>query len=318
MRKVNLSEFQNLPTSEVARLVRETGPKVCVFPINGTRRWFMLEYPEEAAAADLGDAYLRITWQRQIEIYKMFFEHGVDTLLTPIFGPDLLSRGDEYVGLVMPGLLWCAQNQDILDFYEAYDVRVRVYGDTRRYLQNTPYARVLDAYEDLARRTAAHRGHRLFFGVCAHDASETVAEIGVHFYQEHGRLPTRCEIVEAYYGEYVEPVSFFIGFDRFTAFDMPLVATGNEDLYFTVSPSPYLDARGLRAILYDHLYTRRVDETNYAGVSPESWKTLADFYALNRQHVLGLGGRYLSGNFWYPLPQVEIPPQMAKDNDRPE
>jgi hypothetical protein len=306
---MDLDTFQGLPTDEVARLVRQAGPKVCVFPINGTRRWFMLEHPEEAATG-LGDAYLRITWQRQIEMYKMFFEHGVDTLLTPIFGPDLLSRGDEYVQLVKPGLLWCAQNQDILGFYATYDVRVRVYGDTRRYLQNTPYACVLDAYEELARRTAAHRRHRLFFGVCAHDASETVAEIGVRFYQEHGRLPTRCEIVEAYYGEVVEPVSFFIGFDRFTAFDMPLVATGNEDLYFTISPSPYLDVRGLREILYDHLFTRRVDESGYGEIESEDRPWMKGFYQANLGRTIGIGMQ--RGGVWYPLPQVQLPAGSAE------
>ncbi len=114
-------------------------------------------------------------------------------------------------------------------------------------------------------------------------------------------------------GEYVEPVDFFIGFDRPAAFDMPLIATGSEDLYFTVSPSPYLDARTLRAILYDHLYARRIDEANYTALSPKDWQTLADFYAMNRRHVLGLGRKHESGNFWYPLPQVELPPHMASD-----
>ncbi len=299
---MTLEEFQHLPTEQVARLVREAGPKVCVFPINGTRRWFMLEYPEEPP---LGEAYLRTTWQRQTEMYKMFFEHGVDTLLTPIFGPDLLERGEEYAQLVLPGLLWCAQNQDILEFYDDYDVQVRVYGDARRYLKNTPYAGVLEAYDELARRTAAHHSHRLFFGVCAHDASETVAEIGVRFYQEHGRLPTRREIVEVYYGEYVEPASFFIGFDRPVAFDFPLLDTGNVDLYFTVSPSPYLDVRGLREILYDHLYTRRVDESGYGTLPSQEWAWMRAFYQANKGRTIGVGMQ--RGGIWYPLPQVQWP-----------
>jgi tuberculosinol/isotuberculosinol synthase len=127
-------------------------------------------------------------------------------------------------------------------------------------------------------------------------------------------LPDKRQIVEAYYGEYIEPVDLFIGFaDRPAAFDMPLIATGSEDLYFTVGPSPYLDAHTLRAILYDHLYARRVDEANYAKLSPEDWQTLADFYALNRRHVLGLGRQHASGCFWYPLPHVEILPRMLGD-----
>jgi tuberculosinol/isotuberculosinol synthase len=300
--EMTLEEFQRLPVVDVAWLVREAGPKVCVFPINGTRRWFLLEYPESAGSPE---AYLKIAWRQQVELYKLFFDHGVSTLLTPIFGPDLLARGEEYSKLVMPGLLWCAQNQALLDFYEAYDVRVRVYGDTRRHLKDTPYAPALDAYEALAQRTAAHSSYRLFFGVCAHDAAETVAEIGVQFHQERGRLPTRREIVEAYYGEYVEPVDLFIGFDRPAAFDMPLVATGNEDLYFTVVPSPYLDTRGLRTILYDHMYTRQVDESGYSGLSASGWSWMRSFYQANQGRALGIGMK--RDGIWYPLSQVETP-----------
>jgi len=310
---MDIGTFLNLPTEEVARLVREAGPKVCVFPINGTRRWFMLEYPEQAAT-DFMEAYFRIGGRRHIELYKLFFDHGIDTLLTPIFGPDLLERGDEYRRLMVPALVWFAQNQDFLDFYDAYDVRVSVYGDARRYFQNTPYACTLDAFDELARRTASYRRYRLFFGVCAHDPAETIAAIAVRFYQEHGRLPDKRQIVEAYYGQYVEPVDLFIGFDRPAAFDMPLIATGSEDLYFTVSPSPYLDAHTLRAILYDHLYARQVDKADYAALSPEDWQTLADFYALNRRHVLGLGHKHKSGSFWHPLPQVELLPHMTNDD----
>jgi len=132
-----------------------------------------------------------------------------------------------------------------------------------------------------------------------------VAEIGVRFYQEHGCLPDKRQIVEAYYGEYVEPVGFFIGFDRFTAFDMPLISTGNEDLYFTVSPSPYLNAHTLRMILYDHLYTRCMDKASYENLSPKDWSWIKTFYQTNRGQVLGIGIK--RGEIWYPLAQVKTP-----------
>lgn len=308
---MDFETFLHLPAAQVAELVRQAGPRVGVFPINGTRRWFALEYPQHAASGD-AETYLHLAGRRHIELYQLFFDHGVDTLLTPVFGPDLLERGDEYKQLLKRGLLWFAQDQEFLDFYDAYDVRVRVYGDAQRYLQNTPYAPALEAYAGLTRRTAAHRRCRLFFGICAHDPAETVAELGARFYQQHGCFPDKRQIVEAYYGEYVEPVSFFIGFDRPTVFDMPLIATGSEDLYFTVSPSLYLDARTLRAILYDHLYARRVDDADYETLSSKDWQALGDFYALNRHHVLGLGRVHKSGKFWYPLPgQVELPLAMA-------
>jgi tuberculosinol/isotuberculosinol synthase len=301
---ISLDKFQTLPTEEIAQIVREMGPKVCVFPINGTRRWFALEHPAEAASGSV-EAYFRIAGQRFVELYQLFFDHGIDTLLTPTFGPELLERGEEYQQMMIPALLWFAQDRDFLDFYDAYDVRVRIYGDAKRYFQDTPYASALDAYEELAQRTADHRHHRLFIGVCAHDATGTVAETAVRFYQQQGRLPNRQEIVEAYYGEYVEPVDIFIGFDRPTAFDMPLVATGNEDLYFTISPSPYVDDYTLRTILYDHIYTRPTDESDYTELSREEWEWMQTFYQTNLGKTLGAGTKH--GKIWYPLPQVQWP-----------
>jgi tuberculosinol/isotuberculosinol synthase len=193
----------------------------------------------------------------------------------------------------------------MLDFYDEYGVRVHVYGDTHRYFTDTPYAPALEAYANLSGRTSSHTCYRLFFGVCAHDATETVAEIAVRFYQQHGRLPTRREIVEGYYGEYVDPVDLFIGFDRPSAFDMPLLATGNEDLYFTIGPSPYMDARALRAILYDHLWARRVDESSYDQLSVEDWEWMRAFYGMNQGRTMGLGTQ--RSGIWYPSPQVKLP-----------
>lgn len=306
---MDLETFLGLPTEEVARLVREAGPKVCVFPINGTRRWLILEYPE-AVAEDFVEAYLNIAGRRHVELYQLFFDHGIDTLLTPVFGPDILARGEGYSDLIRDGLSWFARGQDFLDFYDAYDVRVRVYGDYRRYLEPTPYAEVIDDFKAVEQRTASHSRRRLFFGVCAHDAAETVAEIGVRFHQTYGRLPNKREIIEAYYGEYVAPVDFFIGFDKFAAFDMPLVATGNEDLYFTVAPSLYLHARQLRTILFDHIYARPKGENTYTEMTEADWAAMRDFYHANVGNTSGIGMRHKMG-IWYPLPQVQLSDKLT-------
>ncbi len=114
--------------------------------------------------------------------------------------------------------------------------------------------------------------------------------------------------MEAYYGEYVGPVDLFIGFDMLSAFDMPLVATGTEDLYFTVSPSLYLTQRQLRDILYDHLYARR-GEPDYSDMSAREWDLMGDFYQANMERTLGVGME--RGGVWYPLPQARLPPGFA-------
>lgn len=304
-------EFLELSPGEVAEIVRAQGPNVCVFPINGTRRWFVLEYPE-VAAEGITTSYLRISGRRHIELYRLFFDHGIETLLTPIFGPDILRRDESYRELLEEGLAWFATNDDFLAFYQEYDVRVRVYGDFARHLENTVYEHVLEAYRDLEARTASNRSRRLLYGVCAQDASESVAKIAIEFSKRRGRHPTREEIVEAYYGEYVDPVDLFIGFDRPAAFDMPLLALGSEALYFTIQPSLYVDAPTLKSILHDYLYARQVDDGNYSHLSTEDWEAMRQFYAANHSRVIGLGKKHPSSSFWYPTPQVNLPSSISR------
>ncbi len=299
--------FQSLPLSEVARLVRSAGSKVCVFPINGTRRWFLMEYPL-SRQRDMASVYCDVAAKRHIELYRLFFDHGVDTLLTPIFGPDLLERGEAYAEMATEGLALLATNDDFVEFYNAYQVCVRFYGDYREFFGPTPYAYLVDLFEEATARTLSHDRHQLFFGVCAQSPWETIARLAVQYHTEHGCVPDRRALVEMYYGEYVAPVDLFIGFDKFCVFDMPLVATGNEDLYFTVSPSPYLSERQLREILYDHLYSRRGGEPDYSGMQLDDWKRMKVFYRANIDRTLGVGMKV--GQIWYPLPQVVIPADL--------
>ena len=58
----SLEEFLSWPTEEVAERMRQGKPKVCVFPINGTRRWFALEFGDQPAQ-DLEEAYLQVAGQ---------------------------------------------------------------------------------------------------------------------------------------------------------------------------------------------------------------------------------------------------------------
>ena len=301
---IELSQFLNLPVEQVAALVRAAGPKVAVFPINGTRRWFALEHPEAARGKDPVTAYMDISQTRHIELYRLYFDHGVDTLLTPVFGSELFRRGDEYVRRIgMAGIARIAQHPEFLKFYDEYGVRVRFYGDYRRELAGTEYASLIDIFDETTRRTRTYDRARLFFGVFASDAAESIAGLAIDFYREQAKVPTRSEQVEMYYGEHVSPVNFFVGFDKLSVFDFPLLASGEEDLYFTVAPSLYLTEKQLREILYDHLYTRRAQEPDYGELTRDEWAWMRSFYASNREQTLGVGA--LHGGLWYPAHQPD-------------
>ncbi len=295
---IELDEFLKLPTEEVARLVRASGPKVCVFPINGTRRWFVLEHANDIQGDPI-EAYMNLAAQNHIELYKLFFDHGIDTLVTPAFGADLLLRSDEYVQRVgAEGLARLATASTFLDFYNDYDVRVHFYGDHRRFLRGTKLEHLSDLFDAAVEQTRDHRRYRLFFGIFGSDATQAVAEFSANHYQEQGRIPEKRELVEMYYGEYVEPVSLFIGFDRFSAFDMPLISTGEEDLYFTIAPSPYMNDAQLRRILFDHLYTRRMPDPEYTKLSTQELQDLRNLYAKYLDCTFGTGK--LVHGIWMP------------------
>lgn len=292
--------FEQLPAGDVAQLVRAAGSTVCTFAVDGTRRWYLLERPEAAAIRSLHD-FLQTTWRRQLEIYRLLFEHGLETVLVPLTVPRLLERDKHYLQLLEPGFLWLCQDEEMVSFYDTYDVRVRVYGDAARFFATTPYPHLLAQFEAITKRTAAHQRYRLFFGIYSYDPMTAVSEIGVRFYREHGRLPEKREIVEQYYGEYVPPVALYIGSDRPRVFDFPVNATGQEDLYFMVQPSLCLDERTLRAILYDHLFMRPVS-ADY--MTADKREGMADFYRENLGGVLGIGRQHPGGAFWYPTQQT--------------
>jgi hypothetical protein len=292
---MNLEQFLRLGDRQVAEIVAAHGPRVVVCPINGTRRWYYLEHPDRYE--DLDSHYLDVIAARYIEVFKLFFDHGVHTLLTPAFGPDLLERDPTYLGMAAQGLGRIAAHSDFTDFYQEYDLSVRVYGDYERYFDRPDFHYLNDLFHRMGETNHSAPKRRLFWGLFAHDATETIAGLAVEFFQEHGRKPTRQEIVSAYYGEFVENVDLFIGFDKFSAFDMPLISVGSENLYFMASPTPYLERDQLRRILYDHIYQRPL-ETSYHEMEREGLDYMRAFYQRNRSTVFGLGR--LRNGIWYP------------------
>lgn len=306
---VDQSTFLKLPAAEAAKLVREVGPQVCVFAVNGTRRWFLLEHGDNQQ--DAGRAYIVAAGKRYLELCQMCFDHGLDTLLSPIFGSQHFERNGEYMQKIgVEGLALLATHPDYLSFYQTYKVRVRFYGDYRKQLAGTPYAYLCDLFDNITKFTAHNNRYRLFFGVFANDATESIAELSVQHFRKTGQIPTRNELVELYYGEYVEPASLFIGFSKLRVYDYPLLNLGQENLYFAMAPSLYLNEPQLRSILYDHICLRRNEEQDYAEMSDQNFRLMQNFYRVNREATLGIGT--LQGGIWYPNAQIPQQTHISK------
>lgn len=294
---IPFERFLELSTDEIAALVKETGQKVCVFPVNGTRRWFMLEHGNKIND-DFFSAYMERSIKNHVTLCALLFDHGIDTILAPVFGRELMRRGDEYTQRVgIDGLVRTATDKTYREFFEAYNVKVRFYGDYRNVLTGTPYEYALQSMYEVENATKHNTKFRLLFGVFADEVTEIISRLSVEHYLAVGGIPDKQTLVQKYYGEDLPPVSMFIGFDKFSVFDMPLLATGEEDLYFSLSPSPYMTVRQLRAILYDHIHVRRISEPDYTKLSADELNTLRNYYRTNKDYAFGVGK--LKFNLWF-------------------
>lgn len=295
---ISFDQFLRLPTEEVAGLVRASGQKVCVFPVNGTRRWFLLEHADKIGN-DFFEAYMQTSIKNHVELCSMLFDHGIEILLAPVFGRELMRRGDEYTRRVgIDGLVRTATDPNYRRFFEDYNIKVRFYGDYRDVLTGTPYEDALSSMYDVTEATKQNTKFKLFFGVFADEVTETVSRLAVEHYLAQGSIPDKQALIRKYYGEDLPPVSLFIGFDKFSVFDMPLLTTGEEDLYFSLSPSPYMTQEQLRAILYDHLYIRPMPEPDYTKLEARELDWLRSYYRRNKDHAFGVGK--LKFNLWIP------------------
>jgi adenosine tuberculosinyltransferase len=301
MEHMDQENFLKLPTEEVAKIVRAGGSKVCVFPFNGTRRWFLLEYGRDFDG-DAAQNYVELTTQGYINTYKLVFDYGIDTIVAPVFGGEIMNRGDEYMREIGANMTLLATHPLFIEFYEMYGIRVHFYGDYRKKLSKTPYAYICDSFDEITDKTAQNEKRRLFYGVWADAATETIAELSVDHFQMTGNIPSRQELIEKYYGEFIEKADIFIGFEKFNVFDYPMLGWGEESLYFTVSPSLYLNERQLRNILYDYIYLRPVQDPDYFTMPEKDFEAMRQFYEANQETTFGIGE--MRGGIWYPITNI--------------
>jgi len=293
----SLEEFLNLPTEEVAELVRGDRPKTIVFPFNGTRRWFLLEHGREEHD-NPAQAYIDLTSKRYVEMYQMLFDYGLDTVLAPVFGGEILNRGDEYMDEIGAGMSLLAEHPYFTSFYESYGVQVCFYGDYCKKLSGSKYEHLIDIFDKVHEDTKENNSYRLIYGVFGDTYLETVVEFAIQSHKKTNRIPTKKDVIEHYYGTYIEKADIFIGFEKFNVFDYPLLGWGEESLYYTVAPSLYMSEMQLRNILYDYIYLRPVQDPDYFTMPSEDFETMRQFYEVNRDVTFGVGE--MRGGIWYP------------------
>ncbi len=280
----DLDTFVYLSNIQVARLVKEHGQQVCLFPIIGVQSWYAMEYGKNMNTLS-SDHYTEEVTKKLLDLYHLFFSQGIQTLVSPLHG--LTDDHGEPLASRLRRLEILTTHSDFLCFYEKYDVRVHFFGDYRRQLAGTPYAYLTGQFERLSKHTHKNNAHRLFYGLFTDHAAENIADLSVRHFIRTGQVPNRRTMMELYYGEAIESADLFIGFDKFNPADYPLLDFSEENLYFIGAPSFYLDNDQLRRILHDHIHPRQ--EPDYAQLSEQELATLKDFYRAQRNMTLRLG-----------------------------
>ena len=274
------------------------------WPSNGTRRWYLgYEHPE-------GEDYLTAIIRRQAELHRMVLDHGVEAILAPSFGEWNLKRGPRYVRHALGGLLQVASDEVYQGLFRR-GVRLRFYGNYNEALQEPEYRPMIEACEKIMAATAGGDGPLVLLGLFADSPHETIAGLAVELFQRDDRVPDRRALIEAYYGVPVPNLSFYVGFEQPQLFDVPLLTTGLEDLYYTLNPTPEFDEVQLREILYDHLVTRRVPEVDYEKLPEEAKSRIAE--EGGRIGTVGLGRVDPLTGLWRP-----VLPEMGGHADNPE
>jgi adenosine tuberculosinyltransferase len=266
------------------------------WPFNGTRRWYLLHRSRHPNTDD----YVVTLIRRQAELHRLIFAHGISVIMAPGFGKELLARGTDYTRLVLGGLLRLAEDPVYQEMFSC-GVRIRFYGDFGEVLDTPTFRPILQECARLTSDTASGDGPLLLIGLFADAPYPTLARLSVEIAARRGRPPGRRELIEGYYGLEVPDLSLYLGFAQPALFDVPLVATGREDLYTTLTPSPDLTEVQLRKILYDHLVTRRTPDPDYKTLSAEARVALTEYNERYSGITFGVGHIDPVTRVWTPL-----------------
>lgn len=226
-------------------------------PFNGTRRWY-LEHFQKTTADLLDRDYAEQATRQMRQIIAMMFADGVTCVYTPIIGRDLAERGSDYMEWAN-GSIPLLIHEEAMTWYETHHVQASCYGQLDL-LSETSQQQI---HELATTTTSAQKRHYVRYGIFADQPVSLLINQTLKLYNALGREPDPTELIEAFYGGPRVDVHMWVGSDQPSVFDVPLVIHGATDLYFLQFPTPYLDQKLWRRLLYDILYVRGDEESLY-------------------------------------------------------
>jgi tuberculosinol/isotuberculosinol synthase len=316
------SYFRDMPKSEVAALLSAGRRRSVVLAVTGPQRWFILGKKTAVVPQETyWEEYRQAAGEQYVTLLRLLFEHGIHTVFLPLLVSK--TRGRVYLEQVLRYLPQVLVGQEFQELYEDLQVQVRFYGPYRSVLESLGFGETCQRmFTEVMHDNSDDSKRRVFWGLITPDADPDmeIAGCAVEHYRRMGSMPSREQLLEALYGEQVEPIDFLITGGKFQVLTyLPPLLRGQEDLYFTVNSPLGLTQSQLRAILFDNYYCRRHVAGNrpYQRFSPRTLADMKALYDLNRESVVGVGRYHPEGQFWYPIPQVRLPETLVREERDP-
>eukprot|EP01133_Synstelium_polycarpum_P018022 gene18022-21513_t len=321
-----MDEFINLKTRDIDTLVKETtsANKTMVYAYDGTRRSYLIEEGLKSNVNGSSTTDVMIDYGQYsqdavrwfLEQVLMIFNHGITTIIYPMWFDTLEKRGPSYLPKFIQylgGFRSILSDPTLRQSFMDSGIRVIFYGEYRELLLRQQDLDLLEGFEAIMELTRNNKSKHLLLGTNITDPSSAIIKLSIEFYQRNHIEPTKTELIKEYYGVEVSDVSFYFGFDKFSCDGRPILLSdkGDEDLYFSVSPHRFLTKQQFRRILFDHLYSRRVSNAKEYQLKMIDVEIMKCFYHNNVGNTMGVGAVQEFGNYWYPLPEAHKPSPQA-------
>jgi hypothetical protein len=294
---MDASRFLAQSDAELAAELQEHGEPCWAIAMGGTRRAYIAAGGTLAGMSDL-PAYFAWSEAAQCAVIDRLIRLGVRTLIAVVRLPD--DRGPNYRALAREALRALGTSPVRRELYQQHQLSVRVAGDHGALACALDAPEVVDHFSMLAKETAHADGARLvylFRGPWIDMAAEE-AMVGYQLGTQLGRPPSRAELIRAYYGDELPPLSVYVGSGRPQLGQLrPPFLGGAEDCYWAQPPLMRLTAKDWRRIIFDHLFARRTDSARRYPTDGESREMLVRALTEMDGQIVGLGVRHPLG-FW--------------------
>jgi len=298
-----------LSFEEVARIVEDAGaPKSVVLMLDNIRRTGIIYLGMSPEDPDFEEKVFKLLNEPYIRIIENVYRCGVRCIIIPAMSHDNLRRYERYLKTYFrTALRWILRGEEWLSLYRRMGVKVKIYGDLEffgKVAREVGCPEALDWCREVEEETRGNGDRLLLWGMACSASleAERIVRLGIEFYNQHGRAPTREELIEIYYGERLGYPEIFIrpGEMRDSDCQPPLIG-GRSEMYFPVVPLTHMPEGFFKEILYDYLFCRikTFGKKKYRGAHMEYVDEVRKYYEESGGRIIGIGKRI--GDVWVPL-----------------